>query len=186
MEMVENTKVRIDLKQGIIELEGSETFVQKNLDEFKSLIKQQPIEGISPTRAAKKKEAIEKPAKKPKKRLPKTVESEEFAVRGEGIPSLKEFFQEKNPDSNLEINAVLGYYIQNYAKRPEISEGNYAYGYKAIGKKRPKFLHQSIIDTKNKKGWIKEGSSTDTWKLTSAGEDYVMYELPLKKDDQQD
>lgn len=176
------TKAKINLNEGTIELEGSEEFVQKNLDGFKDFISKPlnaPAKGVKSITdvTIQSKNNV---TKQSKSSSVVNVTPEEFDIRGnDTIPSFKKFLEEKKPsDSAPEMIAVTGFYLKHYLKKEEFSEGNIMYAYVAAGVKRPMKVHQAFIDTKNNKHWILQGSDKDKWILNQLGEDYVLHELP--------
>lgn len=176
--MSENFKVKIDLRNGFIELEGSEEFVQRNLDFFKKemdgMIQKDDFkkEIIDPKRPIHKKKFQKK--KKSFSLSPLRFGVEETSER----PSLKGFFEEKgDPKSNPDIISIIAYYIEKYSDLEEFEEGHAFYAYKHLRKPLPKHFRQAFLDTKNKKLWIENGQSEHTWKISYEGELHVENEL---------
>ena len=179
------TKAIINLQERTIQLEGSEEFVCKYLDEFKDKLSVQEWTQPTPkTPIQKGKISKEKEKKEKKTRLPTKVEIEEFDIKGDSktnIPSLKEFINEKKPRSHQERITVVGYYFTNILKKgEEFSEGNTEFVYNALKFPKSRNPHQSHTDTKNHKRWIDKGSDLQHWKVTRLGEIHVEEEMPSK------
>ncbi|MCM1027615.1 MAG: hypothetical protein NC432_14380 [Roseburia sp.] len=65
--------------------------------------------------------------------------------------TLKEFVTSKNPQSNIEFNAVAIYYLQKILAKENISVDDVYSCYKDIGRKVPNALKQSLTDTSSSK-----------------------------------
>jgi len=185
----EATKAKINLKEGTIELEGSESFVRGYLDEFKTLLKvpqkaepqQQPPadKTATPKKAATKKASSSKTTTG-KKAAPK-VSMERFDIYGnDDIPSLTKFMEEKHPGTgNGNIIAVMGFYITDLLGNDNFNEGQIEYAYKMLKLKRPGHLRQIMINEKNKRDLFEADAEDSTrWSLTRTGEIYVSDLLP--------
>jgi len=188
--MTEITKAKINLKEGVIDLEGTETFVSKYLDEFKEKFTNIKIPVTNFSQETVKNQVLTSkitPENKTKKvKKVKKIEIEAFDIDGDvtkNIPSLSEFFKEKNPGKNAsKVILTLGYYITSKLNLSEFSEGNIDYGYKALNLTgKPAHLHQIIINQKNEKQWYEEGSDTSKWKLSRIGEIFVEEKLNGKE-----
>lgn len=188
------TRVKMNLSEGSIELEGTEAFVTRYLDEFKVLIGDGRVKQVEPAKAANKRvtaskrttaskriENPDKPERKPKKGAPK-VTAERFDVHGGGndVPSLKAFFEEKKPGrANGDQIAVIGYYITELLANETFSEGQIEYAYKMLKLNRPGHLHQVMINNKNEKDYYEQTDENGAnWSLTRTGEIYVSDQLP--------
>ena len=186
-----NTKVKISIGDDSFEIEGSEEFVTKHMEEFKEFLSGSTKKTPSKrTRKAKTK----KPAKrttegeeKEGKSTPrskargKKVSAERFDIHGgDGKPSLQEFLDEKKPGrANGPRIAVIGYYVTEVLGQDSFSEGQVEYAYKMLGVKRPNHLHQIMINNKNEKDYYEpiEGDESN-WQLTRTGEIFVADNLP--------
>jgi hypothetical protein len=186
-----DAKAKINLIEGIVELEGSEEFVKKYLDEFKQMLKMSPIQTqtlqsqkyIPNTKNnfyTKKKEG----SKSQNKSFIKMPEPIEFDIKKNGNekPSLIEFIGQKNPQSHKEIITCIAFYLKRYLNISEFDEGHISYAYLVIKRKRPEAFHQAFIDTKNTTRWIMSGEGATKWSLYSIGEDYVEHDLPRVQD----
>jgi hypothetical protein len=191
-----NTKAKIDIKNGIVELEGSEPFVVKFLDYFKERIESKPImpaaaPTVRPTNSDTKEEAItlKKPSPISKratnKSKSKNIQPERFDIHGsEKAQSLEKFLQEKKPGTGAgEVILVMGYYITELLHQPFFTEGNIEYAYRTLNiKGRPTHLRQIIINNKNQKDYFEEKtidqSDEKGWSLTRTGKIYVEDKLP--------
>ncbi len=193
------TRVKMNLSEGSIELEGTEAFVIRYLDEFKVLmgdgrVKVAEPENVSTKRATVSKRATkskqgatpnltensDKPEKKSKKGAPK-VTAERFDIHGGGeVPPLKMFFEEKKPGrANGDQIAVIGYYITELLGNKTFSEGQIEYAYKMLKLSRPGHLHQVMINNKNDKDYYEQTDENGAnWSLTRTGEIYVSDQLP--------
>ncbi|GAB3096251.1 hypothetical protein G8770_17300 [Aestuariicella hydrocarbonica] len=186
--MGETTKAKINLKEGTIELEGSESFVSGYLNEFKELLKapqiaeQQlppPAHKAAPQKAPAKKAAASKTTQG-KKAAPK-VSIERFDIHGgNDVPSLSAFMEEKKPGTgNGNIIAVMGFYITDLLGNDNFTEGQIEYAYKMLKLKRPAHLRQIMINEKNKRDLFEADAEDSTlWSLTRTGEIYVSDMLP--------
>lgn len=191
-----DTKAKINIKEGTIELEGSETFVRAYLDEFKNLLTSLPPDASKQTsqpapkavRKAKPKasDEAEKPKAKTKRSTSKKVVAERFDIHGgEGIPPLSEFIEQKKPGkANGPIIAVIGYYITELLGMDFFSEGQVEYAYKILKIKRPNNLHQIMLNEKNRKDFFEPNPDDQShWALTRSGEIFVSDSLPVKNED---
>ncbi len=175
------TKAKMNLKEGIIELEGNESFVTKYLEEFKEKITKENI-------SKREKTSFEEKLIKKKEKInsnPKKVEIEPFEIKGDesqNIPSLKKFYEDKKPGEGSPSRiTVIGYYVTKIINKEEFSEGNVEFAYTALKlNKRPKHLHQAMLDAKNINRYLESLSDKDKWTLGRIGELHVEDELPPK------
>lgn len=179
--------VRITLKIGetTIEIEGSESYVDRKLQEpgsFDSLITK--ITGIAkPALAQKKaKDMVVKKERKPKG--PSRKEGydivKDLVLTGEGDkPSLKEFYSDKSPRVNYDRNAVFCYYLQKIKEIRPIGINHIYTCYKEVNR-RVGDLIVSLSETSTKKGWLETSNMSDI-RITIRGEGYVEHDLPKVK-----
>ena len=188
------TKVKIDLKQGLIELEGSEEFVRSYLDEFKNNItstfnelkferppKKKKVKATQPEESAEGDVSTER---KTKAKSAHIISPERFDIHGgEKVPSLQVFFDEKKPGTgNPYIIAVIGYYITELLGNDSFSEGQIEYAYRMLKLKRPNHLRQIIVNAKNNKDFFTPTEVQDKWKITRTCEIFVSDKLPETKE----
>ena len=190
-----NTKVKI-LGEDSFELEGSEDFVTKHLEEFRNLLVERPSQDNPPKtqKQRQKRKAMPKSGNteevqsgqetkgKPRsKAKAKKVTATRFDIHGGGEKqSLKDFLAEKKPGKANGVQiAVIGYYITEILGEDSFSEGQVEYAYKMLGIKRPNHPHQIMINNKNEKDYYEqiEGEESN-WRLTRSGEIFVADQLP--------
>lgn len=182
-----NAKAKIDLSGHVIELEGSEDFVSKYLEEFKGFIiiaPRRPAESEAATSVTIKPHPHKKSPKENPKKTKKTAKSilpEKFDIsRSDSKPAIEEIFDKKAPgDNNGNRIAVIAFYISRFNNQAEFSEGNIEYAYRILKLKgKPVHLRQVIINNKNERDFFETGSDENHWKLTRVGEIFVDEKLP--------
>ena len=189
------TKANINLKDGTVELSGSEEFVSKYLDIFKDLLNQKehlktsahqrPFETdrMDDVRENKQKERRNGNKKNSKPGKAKSIPIAKFDIHKDGSnPSLEDFLKEKAPGkTTANIIAAIGYYITILKGADTFSEGNIDYAYRTLSiPGRPAHLHQIMINAKNKQDFFEPTDENGTWKLTRNGEIFVDEKLPIK------
>jgi len=105
------TKAKINLKEGTIELEGSESFVSKYLDLFKKEMKETGFSLETETtdiEAGTQKKKRQRIGKKP--RLVAAI-ALDLKEKGEK-PSLRSLYKEKSPKTDMERVTVFAYYLK--------------------------------------------------------------------------
>jgi hypothetical protein len=204
---VTNSEARfsINVKEGIVELEGKESFVDKHLEKFEEIFKTAVKEAIA--RGLEQNVALK--AQPPQAALPQELPHEVLsaaegplqqkpsngkhaprpAVTIHPIPvdlkaneskvGLREFYAEKKPANHYEKAAVFAYYLVKFNKQQEVKFGELLSCYEEVNEKKP-----SIIDiVKNSvryKGWLEQGSEKYVTRLTISGENFVKFDLPAK------
>lgn len=169
-----------------IEIEGSESYVDKKLQEsnsFDSLIEK--ITGaakfVSAKRKAKVKTAVirEGKPKKPSKKEGYNI-IKDLVLIGEGDkPSLEEFYSQKKPKPNYERNVVFCYYLLKIKGIERIGVDHIYTCYKEVGQKWGS-LGVSLSETSSIKGWL-DTTDMSNIKLSDRGEKYVEFNLPKVK-----
>jgi hypothetical protein len=104
-------------------------------------------------------------------------------LRGNGKrPSFEKFYEEKRPKNAFEFNAVGVYYLKKMLELPTVSFDQLYTCYTEVKFEKPDHFRQSIIDTKNKKGWvdINEAGELD---IPHRGVSFVEDKLPAKKEE---
>ena len=184
-----NAKVRISLRDGLFEFEGTEAFVRECITEFKSSFEEVARETENPT-TDNHRPQNSKPTSKPqvpKTQRPKTakkksnkVVAERFDIHGtDKIKSLEDFLEEKKPNAaNGEKIVALGYYITELMGQPFFTEGQIEYAYKMLEFKRPGHLHQIMINNKNQNDWFEQNEDDTGWVLTRSGDIFVSDKMP--------
>jgi hypothetical protein len=194
------TKLKIDLSQGILEVEGSESFVKLIYSDFKTHFAGiETVEEPKSARRSRKRKTIAKttppkPAPEPvvqeekvkpapkKARLPTPtytrVQDLELGA-ADGRPSLVEFMDAKFPITNEERNIVFLYYLQHTLKVKSITLNHIYTCYRQARIRVPLNLENSLRVTADQHGWIKT-TKTGAMTLTPAGKRYVENQLPKK------
>ena len=197
-------KFKIDVRQGVVELEGSETFVDKHLDKFEeiftSAIKQTMTQGIihsitddnvsalqqqnselksdtSKLELAKANNNGNKHATKQSPNLPPIPVDLKANLKKVG---LREFYAEKNPSNHYEKTVVFVYYLTKINKQTEVKYGEILSCYEEVDEKKPS-ITDIIKNTIRYKGWLEPGSSKFITRLTISGENFVKFDLPQQK-----
>lgn len=182
--MNKQTKAKINLHEGIIELEGSEEFVQKNLDEFKNL-----IDSESKTihrDKEKQKSPNEIKEKLNKKKIHKGVKK---GINISPIPldlksngkTLKDFFKEKFPkggQNNQEIVTLFIYYLNKILSISDVVPGHVVSCYNEVSIKKPLNIPQLFRDIASLKGWVESSKIPGSVKITISGENLIQHDLP--------
>lgn len=175
-----DAKLRIDLSQRTLEVEGSEAFVREIYSDFKERIS--AISQVTPKKTNEKKEAkAEEPTPpkgkhRPLKREALSIVKELNLAEQGDKPSLKDFYSEYTPSNNFERNLIFVYYLQNIAKLTAITTNHIFTCYRHVGVKIPGAFKQSLWDTASQKGWIDTGSLEDI-KLTTQGINYIEHDM---------
>ena len=195
----------INVKEGVVELEGKESFVDRHLEKFEEIFKMAVKEAITrgleqnialkaqPAQAALPQElqhetlpaAEEVPQQKPGngKHAPRpavTIHPIPVDLKAnESKTGLREFYAEKKPANHYEKAAVFVYYLTKFNKQQEVKFGELLSCYEEVSEKKP-----SIIDiVKNSvryKGWLEQGSEKYAARLTISGENFVKFDLPAQ------
>ncbi|RKX56108.1 MAG: hypothetical protein DRP29_09895, partial [Thermodesulfobacteriota bacterium] len=153
-------KIRINLQNGEIEVEGDKEFVETEiktlLEEFQKLRKVYA--------------SLEESAQ---------LEKEQKSILKEKKPYIKEFVKEKNPSTAQETAVVLAYYLKEYERKETFNAEDIKKIWTASGWKPPKKIWQSVIDGKNRYQWFEEVSRGE-YKISPHGIYFVENELPKK------
>lgn len=193
----------INVKEGVVELEGKESFVDRHLEKFEEIFKMAVKEAI--TRGLEQNIALKAQAALPhelQQEVPPAVEQasvQQKASNGKHAPrpaitihpipvdlkaseskvGLREFYAEKKPANHYEKAAVFAYYLTKLNKRQEVRFGEILSCYEEVDEKKP-----SIVDiVKNSvryKGWLEQGSEKYATRLTISGENFVKFDLPAQ------
>lgn len=106
----------------------------------------------------------------------------EINLRGdEKTTSFEEFYNEKQPKSNVEFNLISIYYLKKFLKIPNINFNHIYTCYKAVKRKVPNNLKQSIYDASGPRYGYIDASKRDDLKIPTSGENVVEHDLPRKK-----
>lgn len=182
------TRIKIDLVNGILDVEGEESFVREVYAEYKERLqatshatdagdKGSNHTGASKVNKVKKTKAVSNSGRAKKKESYSIVKDLDL-VCGGGEKGLEAFLKTKNPMNDLERNAVFLYYLKKIANVATVSADHIFTCYKHVGRPVPA-LAQSLRNTSSRKGWIDTSSISDI-KTTIPGENYVEHKLPIE------
>lgn len=194
-------KFKINVKEGSVELEGNEQFVNKHLEKFEGIFKLAIQEAVKfkidrnlgkiydqasfslPSHTVPHDNEPNKKFTHIHKHVPKssaiiTPLPVDLKANDEKI-GLREFYKEKRPSNHYEKVAVFVYYLMKFNHLEEVKFGEILTSYEEVNDKKP-----SIIDiVKNSvryKGWLESGKEKFTARMTISGENFVKFDLPRK------
>ena len=183
------TKLRIDLDQGIIEVEGEDSFVKAVYEDFKERllsdipIEQKPRTGTKAngkTKSTPKAKLNTGNASKKKKSSKGSASgsiAKDLDLSGGGkVQRLKDFFGQYKVSSNFERNLIFVYYLQHKLKIKGITLDHIFTCYRDVGVKVPAALQQSLWDTTNRKGWL-DTSSSENIRVTVPGMNFIEHDM---------
>lgn len=99
-----------------------------------------------------------------------------------GGKSFKDFVNDKAPESNFEKILVAVYYLQNEGGVTGITVDHVWTCFKNAGWRTPAMPRDYIRQTANKKGWLDLTGGPDDIKVSIAGDNYILHELPKAQD----
>lgn len=189
-----STKLRIDLNQGTLEVEGSEEFVTKIYNDYREKLSDMFAIQDPPAKPSSKKA---KPSVKPKTSsankgpTKKSIAGTKKASGSEGAllkdldlsgksgnTNLRDYCSQFVIKSNMERNLVFTYYLQNELEIEGIGIDHIFTCYRFIPKtKLPGNLKQSLYDTSSK-GWLAIKTIDDGISVPVAGINHIEHDLP--------
>lgn len=195
----------INVKEGIVELEGKESFVDKHLEKFeeifKTAVKEAIRRGLEQNISLKAQEAVaalppgnqqtlevdQLPQRQEKSSAVKHSPRPSVTIHpmpvdlkaGDGKAALREFYAEKKPMNHYEKVAVFAYYLAKMNKQKEVKFGEILSCYEEVNEKKPSIL-DIIKNSLRYKGWLEQGSEKYSTRLSISGENFVKFDLPAK------
>lgn len=203
------TKLKIDLSHGILEVEGSETFVRAIYKDFKAqFVQGETAEEEAETTTRRRRNRKSRPKAGPQRvepvvqPVPSTAEPELEPVTAikiptptaapytrlkdlelgatAGHPSLGEFMDSKLPITNEERNLVFMYYLQYLLNVDPITMDHVYTCYREVRIRAPLNLEHSLRTTAGQKNWITASGDDDQFTVTPEGKLYVEKQLPKR------
>jgi hypothetical protein len=195
----------INVREGIVELEGKESFVDKHLEKFeeifKNAVKEAINRGLEQNISLKAQESVaalpsptqqstldvEQLSQRPEKVLAKHVPRPTITIHpipvdlkaADGKMGLREFYAEKKPANHYEKVAVFVYYLTKMNKQQEVKFGEILSCYEEVNEKKPSIL-DIIKNSLRYKGWLEQGPEKYSTRLSISGENFVKFDLPAK------
>jgi hypothetical protein len=163
---------------GFIRVLNSEEYIliQKGIDEVKVILGQSSEKGSSRVEGKLDKVSVKKVKPKASQKSASFSLVSDLNLNPSNTKSLKMFYGEFLAKSFFEKNLLFVYYMERIIKINDISANHIYTCYKHVGQKIPGNLYQSLVDTKNHKGWIETKDINDL-KITIAGENYVEHDF---------
>ena len=196
----------INIKEGVVELEGKESFVDRHLEKFEEIFKMAVKEAI--TRGFEQNIAFKAQPAQPL--LSQKLEQDSLAsveplqqksINGKHsqrqavtiypIPvdlkangnkvGLREFYAEKKPINHYEKVAIFVYYLTKFNEQQEVKFGEILSCYEEVNEKKPSLV-DIIKNSVRYKGWLEHCSEKYATRLTISGENFVKFDLPAKSE----
>ena len=194
------SKLRIDLAQGVVEAEGTESFVLAVYNDFKEHMKSaapkisppvppapgatpapahSPVSGATPKGKPAKATATNGGSKpKPKSRDTLTLLKDLDLSKGKN-GRLKDFYAKYETKTFYERNLVFAYFLQHEAEISGITENHIFTCYRDVNAKLPGAFHQSLVDTDRRAGWI-DSADVNNITVSIAGINHLEHDLAKK------
>ncbi|MEW5959406.1 MAG: hypothetical protein AB1801_16915 [Chloroflexota bacterium] len=197
-------KLKVDLTQGILEVEGSEVFVKAIYQDFKLQFLGDEVAGAEERPAARRRrrqkarlviETVPEPVVQPvpapePAELPPKVKAvpppppynflkELDLTATADHPALVEFMDSKLPITNEERNLVFLYYLQHVINQPSITPDHVYTCYRKANIRAPLNLENSLHTTAEHHGWIKIAKNGHLT-VTADGKRYAEKDLPKR------
>lgn len=96
--------------------------------------------------------------------------------RPNGHPTLKQFIDQKKPNSDLEAVLALVYYLQQSMKLAKVGPSHVMTAFKDIGRAVPVDLRQTIRNIRNTKAWLNYTDIEDV-RTTTQGDNFVEHDM---------
>ena len=171
------TKAKINLKEGTIELEGSEAFVSKYIDAFR-----QSVKGFDVSKRGAKDTKEPDGSKKKARKAPQTIAPIPIDLKeSNGKPSLRTFYKEKSPLTFEEKLTVFAYYLKTHKGIDAMEAGHVVACCKEVKTKTPSNITQMFKNIKYRQGWVDFGKKDGSVTITTTGENLVEFDLPREK-----
>lgn len=187
-------KLRIDLAQGLIEVEGPDTLVRTIYDDFKEHLGKirtpsqinasKGVDGSGVTNSGRDNKAKESaPAgdgTKSRKRKPREsqVIVKELDLTKGKTGNLKEFYNRYEVKTNFDKNVIFVYYLQHELGLNGITDNHIFTCYRNVQTKLPGSFRQSLFDTA-RKGWL-DTADMNNIELSTQGLNYLEHDLQKK------
>lgn len=193
---MQETKLKIDINQGLLEVEGSEELVREIYSDFKDILKTRPhgapvaavmddanISAVQPSGTVKTK-SKPKPKVNAKSKSSSDITGtllKDLNLMNDGsTESLRDFFRKYEAKTNLERTLIFVYYLEQLRGISGININHVFTCYRNIdGLKIPGHLKQNIADTSSKKRWLDTTDMEDI-KVPVTGVNYIEHDLPKK------
>ena len=176
-----NYKAKITTARGTFEFEGSEEFVEKQVDKIVDIEKNTPVSPpVAETEPGEPSKQHSKPSTNSSSRKTASEQPKMMAnlLPKDQIANLREFYDGKKPDSQMEIFAVLSYWLKETLSIADVSIDEMWTLYKMLQIRPPKVLIQVFRDAKSKKAYFDTTQTAGRYSLTSFGETFVEHDLP--------
>jgi len=196
-------KFKINIKEGIVEIEGSDVFVERHLEKFeeicKTAIQEVVARRITDARKTKGKYMLdnnpqqyeitpistrhaEKTSSKHMNRLHTPLPPIPVDLKAnQNKIGLREFYNQKRPFSHYEKTAVFVYYLTKFNHKPEVKFGEILSCYDEVDERKPS-IFDIVKNSIRYKGWLAQGSDKFATVLTISGENFVGFDLPQHRD----
>lgn len=203
MQVVDSeARFTINVKEGVVELEGKESFVDRHLEKFEEIFKMAVKEAI--TRGLEQNIALKAQRVLPQELQQATLPAIEpappqkpgngkHALRpavtihpipvdlkaNESKVGLREFYAEKKPANHYEKAALFVYYLTKYNKEQVVKFGEILSCYEEVNEKKPS-IADIVKNSIRYKGWLEQGAEKYATRLTISGENFVKFDLPAQ------
>ncbi|QDW67680.1 hypothetical protein [Luteimonas granuli] len=189
------TKLRIDISEGTIEAEGSESFVLAVYEDFKQQLADKAPSATRQERSAEEKPAApaQKTARKSKKAASNGSSPKPKAKSKGGGPTmlkdldlssgkqgrLKDFHAQFDAKSAPDHNLIFVYFLQYKLGITGITENHVYTCYRDVGVKVPGAFRQSLFNTANRNGWL-DTSDMENIVVSTRGMNHLEHDFPKK------
>jgi hypothetical protein len=186
-----NTKLKMDLLAGVLEVEGNEDFVKQVYDDFKANLTENKSSAAQPHNEDKADGSQKKvkPNKTPAanntfskikaKKVPGLLKNLDL-TGGSDKPSLRDFYARYDHKSNFERNLIFTYYLKEELEIEKVTLDHIFTCYRHVGQKIPKALEQGMRDTAKAKAWV-DIDDIDDIKVPIAGMNHIEHDLAKSK-----